>query len=44
MDAWHLAVALHTLPSLAERGEEAGFATRDEAQGAVAVALGFSLL
>lgn len=44
MAAWHLAVALHSLPSLAERGEEACFASRDKAQAAVAVILGFSLL
>ena len=29
MDAWHLAVAALTLPSLAEPGEEQGFATRE---------------
>ena len=30
MDAWHLAVAVLTLPVLAEPGEELGFASRDE--------------
>lgn len=40
MDAWHLAVAVVVLPGLTESGERAGFATRDEAQSAVATALG----
>lgn len=40
MDAWHLAVATLVAPSLLEPGEEAGFATRDEAQSAVAATLG----
>lgn len=40
MDAWHLATAMLVAPSLAESGEETGFATRDEAQSAVAVTLG----
>lgn len=40
MDAWHLAVAILTLPSLVEPGEDVGFATRDEAQSSVAVSLG----
>lgn len=40
MDAWHLAVAKLVLPSLTEPGEQAGFASRDEAQSAVAVSLG----
>jgi len=40
MDAWHLATALLAAPSLAEPGEEVGFATRDEAQSAVAAFLG----
>jgi len=44
MDAWHLAVAALTLPSLVESGEEAGFATGDDAQSALARALGFQLL
>lgn len=43
MDAWHLAVAILTLPSLAEPGEDVGFATRDEAQAGVAVSLGLRL-
>lgn len=42
MDAWHLAVAMVVLPSLVEKGEDAGFATRDEAQSAVASSLGFT--
>ncbi|NNN19944.1 MAG: type II toxin-antitoxin system VapC family toxin [Acidimicrobiaceae bacterium] len=40
MDAWHLAVASLTFPSLVEPGEETGFATRDEAQSEVARLLG----
>lgn len=40
MDAWHLAVAALTLPALVEPGEDAGFATRDEAQSCVAASLG----
>ncbi|WP_298339051.1 type II toxin-antitoxin system VapC family toxin [Ferrimicrobium sp.] len=44
MDAWHLAVAVLTLPSLAEPGEDIGFATRDEAQSGVAVTLGLRLV
>lgn len=40
MDAWHLAVAVLTVPVLVEPGEEAGFATRDEAQANVAATLG----
>ncbi len=40
MDAWHLAVAILTLPSLVEPGEDVGFATRDEAQSKVAESLG----
>lgn len=40
MDAWHLATATLVAPSLAEPGEEIGFATRDEAQAAVAQVLG----
>ena len=40
MDAWHLAVAALTLPDLVEPGEKSGFATRDQAQADVAVALG----
>jgi predicted nucleic acid-binding protein len=42
MDAWHLAVASHTLPILGERGEELAFASRDESQSAVAQTLGFT--
>ncbi len=44
MDAWHLAVAVLTLPDLAEPGEETGLATRDEKQGEVAQALGLVLV
>ncbi len=44
MDAWHLAVAVLVLPSLLEPGEEAGFATRDEAQASVAATLGLSAI
>lgn len=40
MDAWHLAVAALVMPDLLEPGERAGFATRDEAQSAVAATLG----
>ncbi len=40
MDAWHLAIAKLVTPHLVEPGEEVGFATRDAAQSAVAVALG----
>lgn len=41
MDAWHLATAQLVAPSLVEPGEEVGFATREGAQAAVAVSLGF---
>jgi predicted nucleic acid-binding protein len=41
LDAWHLAVADLTVPALAEKGEEIGFASRDEAQATVAEQLGF---
>lgn len=44
MDAWHLAVATLTLPSLAEPGEELAFATRDAAQATVAAGLGLLLV
>jgi len=40
MDAWHLATAQLVVPALAEPADEAGFATRDHAQAAVAVTLG----
>ena len=43
-DAWHLAVAILTLPSLVEPGEDVGFATRDDAQSSVAVSLGLRLV
>lgn len=42
MDAWHLAVASLTVPPLAEPGEVIAFASRDEAQAAVGVLLGFT--
>jgi len=41
MDAWHLAVAAITGPALAQPGEEQAFASRDQAQSAVATQLGF---
>lgn len=44
MDAWHLAVAVLAVPSLAEPGETTAFATRDENQAMAADALGFSRL
>jgi uncharacterized protein len=44
MDAWHLAVAKLVLPSLTEPGEEVGFASRDEAQSAVAASLGMRVI
>jgi predicted nucleic acid-binding protein len=40
MDAWHLATAVLVLPDLAPPGDELGFATRDDAQAAVAAILG----
>lgn len=42
MDAWHLAVARLGMPALAEKGEELGFASRDENQATVAEQLGFT--
>lgn len=44
MDAWHLATARLVAPSLVEPGEEVGFATRDQAQSAVATTLGLRAL
>ncbi len=41
MDAWHLAVATITVPPLLDTGERRAFASRDEAQRAVAQELGF---
>lgn len=41
MDAWHLALARLVLPELAESDEALAFASRDEAQVAVAHELGF---
>lgn len=42
LDAWHIAVAQLTVPALAEKDEEIGFASRDETQAAVAERLGFT--
>jgi predicted nucleic acid-binding protein len=42
LDAWHLAVASLTVPPLADAREQIAFASRDEAQSAVAVTLGFA--
>jgi len=44
MDAWHIAVAALLLPGLAEPGEALAFASRDEAQSAVARSLGLESL
>ena len=44
MDAWHLAVARITIPSLVEVGEERAFASRDRDQRIVADELGFRTL
>ncbi len=44
MNAWHLAVAKLILPSLTEPGEQAGFASRDDAQSAVAASLGLRVI
>lgn len=44
LDAWHLAVAAIAVPPLASPGEEIAFASRDEAQRAVAEQLGFRAL
>ncbi len=44
MDAWHLANATLILPRLAEAGEEAGFASRDQEQASIAATLGLRLL
>jgi hypothetical protein len=41
MDAWHLAVATLTVPPLLDSGGQRAFASRDEAQRAVAQQLGF---
>ena len=41
MDAWHLATAALTIRTLAEPGEEIAFASRDDAQSAVASLIGF---
>lgn len=43
MDAWHLATAALTVPSLVEPAEVAGFATRDATQASVAAVLGFQV-
>jgi predicted nucleic acid-binding protein len=42
MDAWHLAVADLAVPALTEKGEEMGFASRDEDQASIAKQLGFT--
>ncbi len=42
MDAWHLATASLTIPTLAEADEEIAFASRDDAQTSVAALLGFA--
>ena len=39
MDAWHLAAAKLLTAKLAEPGEEVGFATREQAQAAIAATL-----
>lgn len=44
MDAWHLSVAALCLPSLIEPGEDQGFATRDQGQAAIALALGMRIV
>ncbi|MEA2588464.1 MAG: hypothetical protein QOH66_1391 [Actinomycetota bacterium] len=44
MDAWHLATATLTIQMLAEPGEEIGFASRDDAQSAVAGLMGFQCI
>ncbi len=44
MDAWHLATAAITVPPLAEPDEPRAFASRDQAQRAVAEQLGFVAL
>ena len=44
MDAWHLAVAKITIPSLVEVGEERAFASRDRDQRIVAEELGLRTL
>lgn len=41
LDAWHLATASLTVPNLAGRGEQIGFASRVDSQAAVAESLGF---
>jgi uncharacterized protein len=42
LDAWHVAVAHLALPTLVEKDEQVGFASRDETQAAVAEQLGFT--
>jgi hypothetical protein len=41
INAWHLATAALTIRILTEPGEEVAFASRDEAQSAVAGLMGF---
>lgn len=42
MDAWHLATASLTTATLAEPGQQVAFASRDDAQSAVAEQLGLA--
>lgn len=42
LDAWHIAVAQLALPTLVEKDEKIGFASRDETQATVAEQLGFT--
>lgn len=44
MNAWHVATATLTVPSLLEPGEEAAFASRDVAQSDVAALEGFRII
>ncbi len=41
LDALHVALASLAMPPLADRGEQLGFASRDDAQGEAAKSLGF---
>jgi uncharacterized protein len=42
LDAWHIAVAQLALPTLVEKDEKIGFASRDETQATIAEQLGFT--
>lgn len=44
LGAWHLATAAIVSPTLAEPGEDVGFASRDRAQSEVAAVMGFRIL